>query len=147
MADYAYLAQWKEEINRSPNAIYLTLADALALSIRKGVLQEGDKLPPQRTIAEYLDTNLTTVTRAFTEARRRGLIDATVGRGTFIRIGAGESHWRHTGPAVVDLTMNLPPSPQDPPLQRIIQNDLATILKQQDLNSLMSYRVTGGTVA
>ena len=147
MADYAYLAQWKEEINRSPNAIYLTLADALALSIRKGVLQEGDKLPPQRTIAEYLETNLTTVTRAFTEARRRGLIDATVGRGTFIRIGAGESHWRHTGPAVVDLTMNLPPIPQDPPLQRIIQNDLATILKQQDLNSLMSYRVTGGTVA
>ncbi len=71
MADYAYLAQWKEEINRSPNAIYLTLADALALSIRKGVLQEGDKLPPQRTIAEYLETNLTTVTRAFTEARRR----------------------------------------------------------------------------
>lgn len=147
MADYDYLAQWKEEIDRSPNAIYLTLADALALSIRKGVLQEGDKLPPQRTIAKHLGTNLTTITRAFTEARRRGLIDATVGRGTFVRIGAGESHWRHTGPAVVDLTMNLPPIPQDPPLQRIIQNDLAAILKQQDLNSLMSYRVTGGTVA
>lgn len=47
---------------------------------------------------------------------------------------------------MVDLTMNLPPIPQDPPLQRIIQTDIAAILKQQDLNSLMSYRVTGGTV-
>ncbi|MFT9027378.1 PLP-dependent aminotransferase family protein [Acetobacter indonesiensis] len=146
MSAYPYLAHWKEEIERSPNAIYLTIADALALSIRKGELREGDRLPPQRTIAEYLDANLTTVTRAFTEARRRGLIDATVGRGTFVRVGAGESHWRHTGPAVVDLTMNLPPIPQDPPLQRIIQSDITTILKQQDLNSLMSYRVTGGTL-
>ncbi|MFT8468468.1 MAG: GntR family transcriptional regulator, partial [Acetobacter syzygii] len=64
-----YLAQWKDEISRSPNAIYLTLADSLALSIRKGDLQEGDKLPPQRIIADYLGTNLTTVPRAFTEAR------------------------------------------------------------------------------
>lgn len=40
MSDYAYLAQWKEKISRSPNAIYLTLADALALSIRKGDLRE-----------------------------------------------------------------------------------------------------------
>ncbi|MBS0960969.1 MULTISPECIES: PLP-dependent aminotransferase family protein [Acetobacter] len=146
MPVYDYLANWKQQIDQSPNAIYLTLADALAFSIRKGDLQEGDKLPPQRTIAEYLGTNLTTVTRAFTEARRRGLIDATVGRGTFVRLGAGESHWRHTGPAVVDLTMNLPPIPQDPSLQRIIQNDIAAILKQQDLSSLMSYRVTGGTL-
>ncbi|MFT9064611.1 MAG: GntR family transcriptional regulator, partial [Acetobacter persici] len=78
MSGYAYLAQWKDEINSSPNAIYLTLADALALSIRKGDLREGDRLPPQRMIAEYLGANLTTVTRALTEARRRGLIDATV---------------------------------------------------------------------
>jgi len=135
---YAYLAQWKDAISRSPNAMYLTIVDALALSIRKGDLREGDRLPPQRMIADYLGANLTTVTRAFTEGRRRGLIDATVGRGTFVRVGAGESHWRHTGPAVVDLTMNLPPIPQDPSLQRIIQTDITAILKQQDLNSLMS---------
>ena len=146
MSEYPYLARWKEEISQSPKAIYLTLVDALALSIRKGDLQEGHKLPPQRTIASYIGTNLTTVTRAFAEARRRGLIDATVGRGTFVRVGAGESHWRHTGPAVVDLTMNLPPIPQEPSLQHIIQSDITALLKQQDLNSLMSYRVTGGTI-
>ncbi|ACI52359.1 transcriptional regulator, GntR family with aminotransferase domain [Gluconacetobacter diazotrophicus PA1 5] len=146
MLDKPYLAHWKEQIDHSAGAIYLTLVDALALSIRRGDLREGDRLPPQRVIADFLGTNLTTVTRAFTEARRRGLVDATVGRGTFVRVGAGESHWRHTGPAVVDLTMNLPPVPQDPPLQRMIQADIAAILKQQDLNSLMSYRVTGGTM-
>lgn len=91
MPEQSYLAHWKEEISQSPNAIYLTLVDALAHSIRKGDLRDGDKLPPQRTIAEHLGTNLTTVTRAFTEARRRGLIDATVGRGTFIRVGAGKA--------------------------------------------------------
>ncbi|MCP1203932.1 GntR family transcriptional regulator, partial [Acetobacter oryzoeni] len=146
MSQHAYLAGWKDAVSRNPGATYLTIVDALALSIRKGDLREGDRLPTQRTIAGYLEVNLTTVTRAFTEARRRGLIDATVGRGTFVRVGAGESHWRHTGPAVVDLTMNLPPIPQDPPLQRIIQSDITAILKQQDLNSLMSYRVTGGTL-
>lgn len=146
MSNRPYLAHWKERVDHNAGAIYLTLVDALALSIRKGDLREGDRLPPQRTIAAYLGTNLTTVTRAFTEARRRGLIDATVGRGTFIRVGAGESHWRHTGPAVIDLTMNLPPVPQDPPLQKMIQADIAALLKQQDLNSLMSYRVTGGTM-
>lgn len=45
MSAYPYLAHWKEEISQSPNAIYLTLADALALSIRRGDLREGDKLP------------------------------------------------------------------------------------------------------
>lgn len=39
MSDYPYLAHWKEEISRSPNAMYLTLVDALALSIRKGDLR------------------------------------------------------------------------------------------------------------
>jgi len=146
MTDYPYLATWKQQVERNAGAIYLTLVDAVALSIRKGELKEGDRLPPQRTIAEYLGTNLTTVTRAFSEARRRELIDATVGRGTFVRMGVGETHWRNTGPAVVDLTMNLPPIPHDPPLQRMIQNDFTAILKQQDLNSLMSYRVTGGTM-
>ncbi|MFT8645803.1 MAG: PLP-dependent aminotransferase family protein, partial [Gluconacetobacter sp.] len=33
-----------------------------------------------------------------------------------------------------------------PPLQKMIQADIAALLKQQDLNSLMSYRVTGGTM-
>ncbi|MFT8778665.1 MAG: GntR family transcriptional regulator, partial [Gluconacetobacter liquefaciens] len=66
MSNRPYLAHWKEQIDHNAGAIYLTLVDALALSIRKGDLREGDRLPPQRTIAEYLGTNLTTVTRAFT---------------------------------------------------------------------------------
>ncbi len=145
MPQYAYHAPWKDEISRSPNAVYRTIVDALTLSIRKGDLREGDRLPPQRIIAESPGANLTTVTRSLTEARRRGLIDATVGCGPFVRVGAGKSHWRHMGSAVVDQSMNLSPIPQDPPLQPMIQNDIATILKRQDLNTFMSYRVTGGT--
>lgn len=145
MADAPYLEEWKAALGRDTGAIYLALVEAIARSIRKGDLQEGEKLPPQREIAARLGTNLSTITRAVTEAQRRGLLDATVGRGTFVRLNAGDGSWRQSGASVVDLTMNLPPLPQDPSLQTMIQGELAAIFRQQDMQSLMSYRVTGGT--
>ncbi|TIW03192.1 MAG: GntR family transcriptional regulator, partial [Mesorhizobium sp.] len=40
---------------------------------RAAALQPGDRLPPQRELARLLGVDLTTVTRAFSEARRRNL--------------------------------------------------------------------------
>ncbi|MBB2188498.1 PLP-dependent aminotransferase family protein [Gluconacetobacter azotocaptans] len=136
---------WKQYIDRNAGPLYLSIVEALAESIRRDEIHEGDRLPPQRALAKALGTDLTTVTRAFAEARRRGLIEATVGRGTFVRVGATETRWRNAGRAVVDLTMNLPPIPENPSLQQLIQNDISRILRRQDLHALLSYRVTGGT--
>ncbi|WP_035444544.1 aminotransferase-like domain-containing protein [Asaia bogorensis] len=145
MAGEAYLDEWKAALSRATGALYLVMVECIAHAIRKGDLQEGERLPPQREMAARLGTNLSTVTRAIGEAQKRGLLDATVGRGTFVRINAGDGSWRQTGASVIDLTMNSPPLPRDPSLQAMIQGEIASIFRHQDVQSLMSYRVTGGT--
>lgn len=42
------------------------------------------KLPPQRELADFLDVNLSTITRAFKLCETKGLIYAAVGSGTYV---------------------------------------------------------------
>ncbi len=63
---------------------YLSLAAALERDIKSGDLPAGTKLPPQRILADYLDLNFTTVTRAYDLCREKGLIYGETGRGTFV---------------------------------------------------------------
>ena len=67
---------------------YLAIAEALEDDIRACRLKPGEKLPTQRDLADTLDINVSTVTRAYNEAERRGLIGGTVGRGTFVAADA-----------------------------------------------------------
>lgn len=136
---------WRRQIQAHKGPLYLSIVEALADSIRSGDLQEGDRLPPQRRLASALDVDLTTVTRAFNEARRRGLLDATVGRGSFVRPGAAAARWRDDRGAVVDMTMIVPPPLADPSLRHLLQDGLARLLKRQDTGVLMSYRMAAGT--
>ena len=52
---------------------YLSLAASLAHDIRSGALPPGTCLPPQRELADWLDLNFTTVTRAYEICRERGM--------------------------------------------------------------------------
>src|SRR5690349_5693981 len=84
-----------------PRPLYLRIVDALAADVAAGRVSPETQLPTQRELAHRLGTTIATITRAYTEARRRGLVSATVGRGTFV----------HAMPArgasgVVDLTLN-----------------------------------------
>lgn len=64
---------------------YLALADAVDQAFRERKLAPGAALPPQRDLAQALGVTLGTVSRAYAEAATRGLVEAAVGRGTFIR--------------------------------------------------------------
>lgn len=64
--------------------VYLALAARLEADIASGVLPAGTKLPPQRELADWLDLNFTTVTRAYDVCREKGLVYGVVGRGTFV---------------------------------------------------------------
>lgn len=64
--------------------VYLALAAALERDIASGRLPPGTRLPPQRELADDLEINFTTVTRAFDLCREKGLIYGVVGRGTFV---------------------------------------------------------------
>ena len=63
---------------------YLSLAARLEKDVEDGVLPPGTRLPPQRLLADYLDINFTTVTRAYDICRERSLVYGVTGRGTFV---------------------------------------------------------------
>ena len=79
-----YPMSWKPTLKRNDKPIYIYLADTLEQDILSGKLTPGTKLPPQRELADYLDINLSTITRAFKLCEQRGLICSIIGNGTFI---------------------------------------------------------------
>ncbi|TQW47891.1 GntR family transcriptional regulator, partial [Clostridioides difficile] len=79
-----YPMTWKPKLDNRKPPIYKTLAMLLEEDIKRGNLNPGDKLPPQRELADFLDLNLSTITRAFKLCEEKGLICAKVGKGTFI---------------------------------------------------------------
>jgi DNA-binding transcriptional MocR family regulator len=114
-------------LERGSGPKYLAIADAIADAVADGALRPGDRLPPQRELARRLDVDLTTVTRAFGEARRRGLLDAHVGRGSFVRARPGASPAAPAAP-LADLSMNMPPQPASLRLGTRIAADMAAIM-------------------
>ncbi len=64
--------------------VYLALASALERDIVQGRLPPGTRLPPQRELADFLDLNFTTVTRAYDLCREKNLIYGVTGKGTFV---------------------------------------------------------------
>jgi DNA-binding transcriptional MocR family regulator len=64
---------------------YVAIADAIAADLAQGKLKAGDRLPPQRDLAWRLGVTVGTVTRAYQEAGRRGLLSGEVGRGSYLK--------------------------------------------------------------
>lgn len=139
---------------------YLGIVDALEADLKAGVVRAGDRLPPQRAIAQALGVDLTTVTRAFNEARRRGLVDAQAGRGTFVRavpsalsplVPFPADFPRPLSPAVgevagsaLDLSMNIPPQPEAARLAERIPAAIAEILAAPGGLHRLHYQESGG---
>ena len=70
--------------------MYAALVEALVADIGTGKLRSGDRMPTHRELARLIGASLGTVTRAYAEAERRGLIRSQVGNGTFVQdTGAG----------------------------------------------------------
>jgi DNA-binding transcriptional MocR family regulator len=102
---------WTPELPKD-KPLYLGIVDALAADIAAGILQPGQRLPPQRELAWQLKVTVGTVTRAYREAEIRGLLAGEVGRGSFVRqrdntptplnLSAEPS-------AAIDLSQSVPP--------------------------------------
>ncbi|WP_172328432.1 PLP-dependent aminotransferase family protein [Mangrovicoccus sp. HB161399] len=124
------MTDWTPRIAGSGKPRYLAIAEAIAADIRAGTLSPGDRLPPQRRLAERLGIDFTTVSRAYAEAQSRGLIDSHVGRGTFVAVPAPAALPTLPDEAragETDLSMNMPPEPADPELLARMQAGLAYV--------------------
>ena len=65
------------------------LAAYLGGRIAQGIYRPGDKLPPERELAARFEVSRKTVRLALEEIERQGFIYRRVGKGTFVKRGAG----------------------------------------------------------
>src|SRR3989442_8588053 len=79
------MTMWLPDLRTRRGPVYRAIADAIDEDVQRGALRAGARLPPHRDLADHLGVTVTTVTRAYQEATRRGLIAGHGGRGTFIR--------------------------------------------------------------
>jgi DNA-binding transcriptional MocR family regulator len=137
-----FAARWAKRLRENVRPAYAVIAELIAEDMKSGRLAGGDRLPPLRRLSDDLGLNYTTVARGYGEARRRGLIEAHAGRGTFIRSAIPPRPLRSGG--WVEMTMNLPPEPRDPALLRRLQDGFATLARRGDPHALLRYQDFGG---
>jgi DNA-binding transcriptional MocR family regulator len=143
------MMDWTPDLASSNKPRYLAIADLIAADIKTGRLATGDRLPPQRTLASRLAIDFTTVARGYAEAQKRGLIESRVGQGTYVRTPPkGERSERppsYRRSDRVDLSMNLPPEPDDPDLIEHMRAGVEEV--SRDIVALLRYQGFGGSPA
>ncbi len=75
---------WQPWLADDTAPLYRRLALALRQDVASGRLAAGARLPTHRELAQALGTTVVTASRAYREAAAWGLVEATVGRGTFV---------------------------------------------------------------
>ena len=130
---------WLPRLAARAGPRFLQIADALQAAVADGSLRPGDRLPPQRQLAAQLQVDLTTVTRAYDEARRRNLLEGRGARGTYVAAPKVELN------AVLDLSMNTPPPPDGVDFDDMLKQGLSQVLMRADNASLMTYHLGGGS--
>ncbi len=75
---------WAPDFTQTRGPKYIVLIQSLRSAVRSGVLEQGARLPPVRELAWELGITPGTVARAYKLAVEEGLVQTTVGRGTFV---------------------------------------------------------------
>lgn len=130
---------WTPHLPSGDAPLYERLMAALRADIASGVLKPGARLPPQRDLAYRLGVGLGTVTRAYVEAERAGLVSAHVGRGSFVNAPAEHRPAEHDGP--VNLAQNI--APQAAAAGRLPEA-LARLRRRPDLLEHLAYAPPAG---
>jgi DNA-binding transcriptional MocR family regulator len=136
---------WVPTLAEWPGPAFQRIVDALAADIADGRLKRGEQIPTHRALARALGLDLTTVTRAYGEARRRGLIEAQVGRGTFVSETTARTAENVPRRIKVDLAMNIPPQPVEASLDVHIAQGLEAIRGATGFSAYLNYQRPGGS--
>lgn len=150
------MTAWQPDLSDAAGPKYRVIADTIAADIVNGRLKAGDRLPPQRDLAWKLGVTVGTVSRAYQEAERRGLVGGEVGRGTYVRgqqapretfgvekatiYGSHHQIGAHNeGP--IDLKLIVPVSPERGDALRKVLREMADA---PDVTDLMNYGPESG---
>jgi DNA-binding transcriptional MocR family regulator len=135
---------WVPALLEWSGPVFMKIVEALAADVASGRLVRGQRLPTHRALAKRLKIDLTTVTRAYGEARRRGLIDARVGQGTFVSETTARTAVAGPFAAKIDLSMNIPPQPVEANLDVRIAQGLKAIQDDFGFSVFLNYQRAGG---
>ena len=126
---------WIRPLAQGAGPRYLQIADLIGQAIQSGELNAGDQIPAQRWLASELGVDLTTVTRAYTEARNRGLIASFSGRGSYV-VDPSDTQERSR----INLTMNIPPHPADRSMAERVKAGIEEVLTRHPIEVLSTYQ-------
>ena len=132
------------ELEDRPGPKYRAIAAALAEAIETGRLSPGDRLPTQRDLAWQLGVTVGTVSRAYGEIERRGLLSGEIGRGTFVRTAPplGDLPMRpRAAKDGIDLTLNFPAPGSE---RQFLAEALTKATRDPDAGRLLEYQPDTG---
>jgi DNA-binding transcriptional MocR family regulator len=143
------MTSWLPDLSRFAGPRYRAIAEALAADIREGRLTAGTRLPTHRDLAWRLHVTVGTVSRAYAEAERRGLIGGEVGRGTFVRepVSARVLSFVRPEPEradFIDFSFNYPIVGDEAPALAAV---LARLAGSNDLDAFLHYSPSAGRPA
>lgn len=139
-----YPMSWKPDLSHATGPKYIALAELLENDIKSGKLKAGTKLPPQRELADFLDLNLSTITKVYKLCGQKGLLSASVGNGTYVSSDAAadpmllcakeDSH-------MIELGAIIPSTACNAGVKQCAEN----LMKKPDALNLFSYGLSEGT--
>ena len=131
------LSHWRPQLTAADSPVYVQIVAALAADIHRGSLARGARLPTQRALADGIGVGIGTVTRAYAEAEARGLIEAVVGRGSFV----ARAPTVPDGDGLIDLSRNVSPMA---PAAAALRGAMAALSRRADLAQRLDYAPDGG---
>lgn len=135
---------WHPELEGGAGAVWERLVAQLHADIAAGTVASGEKLPPQRELAYRLELSVGTVSRAYAEAERRGLVTSQVGRGTFVAGSRGVTVEHRQAGHQINLGMNVPPVA---PALAVASQTMKALAQRSDLGAVFDYTFTAGLPA
>jgi len=140
-----YPMSWRPNISNISAPLYIAIAEQLEQDIKDGKLLPGTKLPPQRELADFLDVNLSTITRAFKLCGQKGLIYASIGSGTFVSSDAATNKillpTSHS-PHMIEMGSVLPDNYVNEDITRYMKK----MMSDSNFNNLFQYGRLEGNV-
>jgi DNA-binding transcriptional MocR family regulator len=129
---------------KSRGARYSDIITAITTAIEAGRLRPGERLPTQRELAQQLGVAVGTVTRAYAELARLGVLSGTVGRGTFLKAIASslsQAEKLEAPTNAVDLTIS---RPLIEPCERHLGRTLIALAQDRGLAATLSLQPSAG---
>lgn len=139
------MTKWTPTLEKGTKPAYLALADAVEEAVKAGALHPGEQLPTHRDLADALGITVGTVTRGYNEARKRGIISGTVGRGTYVTAGAAVDASlvpEGQGAVAVDMGFVTPLYGCDPDMRQA----LSELAAQPDIQATLQYKDPVGSL-